>query len=219
MINGLNVPLEAALMLCVVGAALGLWAGRWQTIRRLDPRRSPSASRLQPAALFAPIDLAARRNADRATSQAVLHGQVDQLAGLRTDWDPDLREQVQGHVAAIMRAGLRRGDSFAVGDRDVITITIPGADERTAARIADRLRRSLAGLRLPNLGGNDRVTASFGVAAEQLGVTGDALIRRAQQALRVALEQGEDHVITASAIEEIFLLPPPAPAVPSATAA
>lgn len=219
MIIGLTVPLEAALMLFVAGAALGLWAGRKQAINGIDPRRRQIACQMQPDALFQAVDLAARRNADRAASQAVLHGQIDQLAGLRHGWDADVRKQVQGHIAAIMRAGLRRGDSFAVSDHDGFTITIPGADERTAARIADRLRRSLAGLRLPHIGGNDRVTASFGVAAEQCGVAGDALIRRAQQALRVAREQGEDHVITASAIEEIFLLPPPTPAVASATAA
>lgn len=219
MITGLNVPLEAALVLCIAGAALGLWAGRRRAIRRLDPRRRPLARQMQPAALFQPIDLAARRNADRATSQAVLHGQIDQLVGLRTDWGCDMREQVQGHVAAIMRAGLRRGDSFAAGGRDAFMITIPGTDERTAARIADRLRRSLEGLRLPHIGGSVRVTASFGVAAEQFGVTGDALVKRAQQALRVALDQGEDHVITASEIEEIFLLPPPAPVIPAVTAA
>jgi len=201
-ITGMDVPLEAVLMLCIASAALGLWAGR---------------RRIRPAAMVKTVDLAARRNAGRAASQAVLHGRIDQLVGPRNGWDPDIREQVRGHVAAVMRAGLRRGDSFAVGDRDAFTITIPGADERTAARIADRLRRSLAGLHLPYLSGGDQVTASFGVAAEQFGVTGDALVKRAQQALTVALEQGEDHVITASEIDEILLLP--APAIPAATAA
>lgn len=204
MITGMDVPLEAAMMLCMAGIALGLWAGR---------------RRVKPATLVHTVDLAARRNANRAASQAVLHGRIDHLVGLRNDWNSDIREQVQGHVAAVMRAGLRRGDSFAVSDRDDFTITIPGADERTAARIADRLRRSLAELRLPYLSGGDRVTASFGVAAEQFGVSGDALVQRAQQALRVAMKQGEDHVMTASEIEEILLLPAPAPVIPAATAA
>jgi diguanylate cyclase (GGDEF)-like protein len=218
-ITGVSVPLELALILCFAGLALGFWAGRRQTISRLDPRRSPLARQVHPAMLFQAVDLAARRNADRAASQAVLHGQIDQLMGLHNGWDSDIREQVQGHVAAIMRAGLRRGDSFAVCDRDQFTITIPGADERTAARIADRLRRSLAGLHLPQLGSTARVTASFGVAAEQFEVAGDALVQRARHALKVALEQGDDHVITASAIEEVIMLPPPAPAAPQTSAA
>ncbi len=218
MITGIDVPLEVAAALCLACLAAGLWAGRMLTIRQLAPRRSLVADLLPPAALLQVVDLTARRNAERAGSQAVLSGRIDQLAGLRGVWNPDIREQVQGHVAAVMRAGLRRGDSFAASQGDHFTITIPGADERTAARIADRLRRSLARLRLSHLGGNGRITASFGVAAEQFGDTGDALVRRAQQALNAALARGEGHVITASEIEDIIMLPAPA-AAPTASAA
>jgi diguanylate cyclase (GGDEF)-like protein len=218
-ISGIDVPLEVAVVLCLAGLAAGLWAGRRQAISRLDPRRHPLADLMLPAAQMQTIDLAARRNAERAGSQAVLSGRIDQLVGLRSVWNPDIREQVQGHVAAVMRAGLRRGDSFAAGEGEQFTITIPGADERTAARIADRLRRSLSQLRLPHLGGTGQVTASFGVAAEQFGDTGDALVRRAQQALNAALARGEDHVITASEIEDIILLPAPATEIPTASAA
>jgi len=209
-ITGINVPLEVAVVLSVVAMATGAWAGRGRTIRRIDPRRIPLANPMQPVINYPVDDLASRRNAVRGGSQALLHGRIDKLVGLRSGLTPDTREQVQGHVAAVMRAGLRRGDSFVVSESEGFTITIPGADERTAARIADRLRRSLEQLRLPHLGGTGQVTASFGVAADRFGETGETLVRRARQALEAALTQGEDHVITASEIEEIMLLPPPA---------
>lgn len=206
-------------MLCLATLATGLWAGRRQAIRRIDPRRS-TITNAMPAALTVPaINLAARRSAGRAVSHAVLHGRIDQPVGLSNGWNPNLREQVQGHVAAVMRAGLRRGDSYLPCDDEHFTITIPGADERTAERIADRLRRSLAKLQLPHLSGSGRVTASFGVAAEQFGDTGDALMRRAQRALNAALAQGTDHIIAASEIDEVILLPAPAADLPKASAA
>lgn len=210
MITGVNVPLEVAVMLSLAALTAGIWAGHNRAIRRLDPRLLVVANPLQVAAQHAAVDLAARRNAVRAESQAVMRVRIDQLTSLKSAWDGDTREEVLSHVAAVMRAGLRRDDRFAVCDTGSITITIPGADERTAARIADRLRRSLAQLRLPHLGGAGQVTASFGVAADRHGETGDILVRRARQALEAAMLQGHDHVVTASEVDEVMLLPPPA---------
>jgi diguanylate cyclase (GGDEF)-like protein len=211
-ITGINIPLELALLLCAGCGAAGVWAGRMLTNRRLDPRRDPLRELLKAPALSQAIDLAARRDALREGSHAVLHGRIDQLAALRTVWNADTRDQVQEHVAAVMRAGLRRGDRIAISaggsGEDNFTILIPGADERAAVRIADRLRRSLAQLRLPQLGNEARLTASFGVAADRFGESSDGLDRRARRALDAA---EADHVVPASEIEEVIMLPAPAP--------
>lgn len=211
MITGINIPLELALLLCVGCGAAGVWAGQVRANRRLDPRRNPLRELLRPAVLSQAIDLAARRDALREGSHAVLHGRIDQIAALRTVWNADTREQVHEHIAAVMRAGLRRGDRIAISaggsGEDNFTILIPGADERAAVRIADRLRCSLAQLRLPQLGNEARLTASFGVAADRFGESSDGLDRRARRALDAA---DADHVVPASEIEEIILLPAPA---------
>lgn len=207
----MNIPLELALLLCMGCGAAGVWAGQVRANRRLDPRRNPLRELLRPAVLSQAIDLAARRDALREGSHAVLHGRIDQIAALRTVWNADTREQVHEHIAAVMRAGLRRGDRIAISaggsGEDNFTILIPGADERAAVRIADRLRCSLAQLRLPQLGAEARLTASFGVAADRFGESSDGLDRRARRALDAA---DADHVVPASEIEEIILLPAPA---------
>jgi diguanylate cyclase (GGDEF)-like protein len=207
----MNIPLELALLLCMGCGAAGVWAGQVRANRRLDPRRNPLRELLRPAVLSQAIDLAARRDALREGSHAVLHGRIDQIAALRTVWNADTREQVHEHIAAVMRAGLRRDDRIAISaggsGEDNFTILIPGADERAAVRIADRLRRSLAQLRLPQLGNEARLTASFGVAADRFGESSDGLDRRGRRALDAA---DADHVVPASEIEEIILLPAPA---------
>lgn len=215
--TGIEVPLELALLLCAGFAAAGAWAGQARAIRRLDPRRNPLRDLLKPEVLSEAIDLAARRNAMRAGSRAVLHGRIDQLSACSGTWNSAARDEVREHVAAVMRAGLRRDDRIVLSGREGFTITIGGADERAATRIADRLRRALAQLSLPQLGSEARLTASFGVAAERFGDGETGLDRRARQALDAALAKGFDHVVPASEIEEVILLS--APSGPTASAA
>lgn len=215
MITGIELPLELALLLSAVGVFAGVWAGKTRAHHRLDPQPDPLRTLLQPAVLASAIDLASRRDALRHGSHAVLHGRIDQLVGFNGAWSADTRDEVREHVAAVMRAGLRRGDRIALGaaerGSDGFTIVIPGADERAAVRIAERLRRMLAHLRMPQLGDNARLTASFGVAADRFGETDIGLDQRARRALAAAVAKGEDHVVPASEIEELMLLPAPTP--------
>jgi len=225
--TGIEVPLELATLLCAATLAAGVWAGQVRTNRRLDPRRAPVddpvRELLKQENLSKAIDLAARRNAAREGAQAMLHGRIDQLAQVSELWNPATRSEVREHIAAVMRAGLRRDDRMTLGPDarggDGFTIIIPGADERTAVRIADRLRRTLAQLRLPQLGSEARLTASFGIAAERFGDGADGLDVRARRALDAALAKGADHVVPASEIEEVMLLPAPGTALPAASAA
>ncbi|UYV14363.1 GGDEF domain-containing protein [Porphyrobacter sp. ULC335] len=211
MITGIEVPLELATLLCAACIAAGAWAGHIRANRRLDPRLNPLRDLMKAENLAEAVDLAARRNARRAVSHAVLHGRIDQLAAFRSVWNADTNNQVREHVAAVMRAGLRRGDSMALAEGEGFTIIIPGADERSAVHVADRLRRSLANLRLPHLGSDARLTASFGVAADRFGDSDFGLNTRARRALDAALAKGMDHIVPASEIEEVMLLPAPTP--------
>jgi len=222
-ITGVEVPLEAAVVLCAVCAAAGQWAGHVRANRRLDPRRDPLRGLWQPAVLAEAVDLAARRDALRAGSRAVLHGRIDQLATARGGWDRQTREELSAHVAAVMRNGLRRDDHLALEPEEHagarFTIIVPGADERAAVRIADRLRRKLGQLGLAHLGASGPLTASFGVAAARHGESGAGLEGRARRALDAAMAQGTGHVVPASEIEEVILLPAPAAPPPAASAA
>lgn len=218
MITGIELPLELAALLCAGCIAAGVWAGRLRTIRRLNPQRPRQDDHLAglhtPRVFAEAVDLAARRNAMRAGSQAVLHGRIDQLAAFSQVWNSQTREEVRSHVAAVMRTGLRRNDHVTLSGEG-FTIVVPGADERAAMNIANRLRRKLARLALPQLGSGDRLTASFGVAAKRFGDgDGDAgLSQRARRALDEAVTRGADLVVPASEIEEILLLPAPAPSM------
>lgn len=222
--TGVAIPLELAAVLGACLAALGVWAGQALARHRPDCHGNaapdPLGDLMKPVALSQAIDLAARRNAIRRKPQAVLHGQIDQLAMLHNSMNRDARDQVRAHVAAVMRAGLRHGDRVALhavqsgregaGERaGGFTIFIPGADEGAGVRIANRLRRKLAQLRVPQVGNETRLTARFGVAADHFGEKAEMVDNRARRALDAAKAQDDNHVVPASEIEEILFLPAP----------
>ncbi|MCX9148563.1 diguanylate cyclase domain-containing protein [Erythrobacter sp. WG] len=219
MASGIQVPLEAAVLLCLCGAVVGGWLSNLRAGRRFDPRRNPLRDLLRHDNLGTAVDLALHRNARRQASSAVLQGRIDVLATGENRWSPDTAEAVRAHVLAVMRVGLRRQDRVAMNEGGHVSILVPGADEGAAVRVAERLGRGLGQLRLPQLGSDVRLTASFGVAAERFGESGEGLERRARRALDAAVARGSDHVVPASEIEEIRLLPPPAPTTASASAA
>jgi diguanylate cyclase (GGDEF)-like protein len=223
------VPLEWAVMLgagCAgIGAMLGVWAAQARARRRFDPpwpaAADPLRSLFKPAMLAEAISHAAQASASAGSDHAVLHGRIDQFTALQPQWDAATRDAVRGQIATVMRAGLRRGDRIALAEGTAgagFTILIPGADESAAIRIAQRLKQALGKLRLPQLGAAGQLTASFGVAAERPGDDIEVIDQRARRALEAALEQGADHVVPASAIEEILLLPAPSPAAAAESA-
>ena len=210
MITGIAVPLEAAMAASLAALLLGMYVGQERVRRRQHAAPDPLSGLFAPATLETAIDGANRRFNSRVAAQAVLRGRIDQIASLRTGWDAQTREQVLGHIAAVMQAGVRRDDSFARIEGDGFTIVMPGADERAAVGVADRLRHALAQIRLPQFGGENPFTASFGVAAGRADDSRDNLVARARAALEAAQKAGSDHVVAASEIEEVMFLPAPA---------
>lgn len=219
---GMAVPLELAAALCALCAGLGSWAGHVLARRRHDGRRAvqnnPLADLLKPSVLAQAADRATRHIALHNRAHAVLHGRIDQFAALHPAWNAQTRDEVRAHIAAVMRAGLRQGDRIALAESAAgggFTILVPGADERAAVKIADRLRHALGQLRLPQIGSPARLTASFGVAANRCGDHIDIIDQRARRALDAA---DADHVVPASEIEEIMLLPAPTPTAQASAA-
>lgn len=206
MTSGLNLPLIAVLVL----SGLLVWA----ILRPVQPperrRRTDSHDPLQELMrrdnLGPAIDLALHRNTQREASQAVLIGRIDQFAADQPGWGREARQRIVEQVAAALRVSLRRDDRVAMvagsADGDGFSILVPGADERAAVRIADRLRSKVRHLRLPRFGGGERLTASFGVAAGSLTERSERIEARARRALEVAVETGPDKVVPASAIGE-----------------
>lgn len=209
MITSIAMPLEAAAAAWLAAFGLGFVAGQAWAARKRTAPANPLAGLFAPATLGPAVNGANRRFNGTGTAQAVLHGRIDQLAMLRTGRDAATREQILSQIAGVMKAGIRRDDSFARIEGDGFTIIMPGADERAAVGVAERLRRALAEFHLTQFGADNRFTASFGVAAGRTDDNRDNLVARARAALEAAQRGGSDHVVAASEIEDVIFLPAP----------
>ena len=213
MITGIEIPLEAAIAASIAAFALGVLARRWpvaRAARRRTGSDDPLAGLSARDRLASAIINASRQSPRSGAQQAVLHARIDQMAALRTGWDGPQREAILAQVAAVMKAGVRRDDRVDTIAGDGFTIIMPGADEKAARGVAKRLGRAVAGMKFSPLAARGLFTASFGVSAGAGAVHHDILVKQARAALRAAQAAGTDHVVAASEIEEVLLLPAPA---------
>lgn len=98
------------------------------------------------------------------------------------------------------REGLRRLDVLGRVGGEEFAVAMPETDSATAAMVAERLRVAVAAREVETPQGPLHVTVSVGVASwrgddEDL----DALMKRADDALYAAKDQGRDRVVVASA--------------------
>ena len=98
-------------------------------------------------------------------------------------------EVLRGTVRGIDVAARPGGEEFAA--------ILPGAGLAEASLVATRVRRALTGRSITAAEGPITVTASFGVAAYEPGMTADDLVAAADQALYAAKAQGKDRVVAA----------------------
>lgn len=85
-------------------------------------------------------------------------------------------------------------DTVARYGGEEFVLICPGCDLETAALKAEKIRRSLAGVRQPALK-HTVMTASFGVTQFQQGDTPDLMLKRADAALYRAKELGRNRVV------------------------
>lgn len=123
---------------------------------------------------------------------------IDGFKGVNDEYGHDVGDKVLVAVSRRIRDQLRSVDLFARWGGEEFIILNPETSMEQAARLAERLRQCLFARPIEPAG---FITASFGVATEEMGETFDNLIRRADQALLAAKESGRNRVIMAD--EEI----------------
>ncbi|MBN1910474.1 MAG: diguanylate cyclase [Pirellulales bacterium] len=111
-------------------------------------------------------------------------------------------------LAGVLKNSCRAGDLVARYGGEEFVMLCADCDNATAARRAEEVRATLAGVAHPELGGQ-AVTASFGVTEIQPGDTAETMLRRADRGLLMAKAKGRNNVVqlgTGSVAEEV---PPP----------
>lgn len=134
---------------------------------------------------------------------AVVVGDVDHFKAVNDTHGHTAGDHVLRDLAYVMRKELRAFDlAYRVGGEEFALI-LPGADEPTAAALAERLRLAIGDRPIASL----PITMSFGVAASPPGVFDwDDTYLRADAALYRAKQDGRDAVRCASALGQLPLV-------------
>jgi len=112
---------------------------------------------------------------------------VDHFKRVNDTWGHHAGDEVLKRIATDAEGELRNGDIVGRFGGEEFVIVLPDATAQTALLVAERVRIAIeAG------GSNPCVTISTGVAELARGEAGDALLRRADQALYVAKAEGRN---------------------------
>lgn len=124
-------------------------------------------------------------------SHALLLCDLDHFKRVNDQLGHAVGDAVLQEVAYTMRAALRAGDSiYRVGGEEILVV-LPGAAEKDAIEISERLRTAVRERRPTGV----TVTISIGVAVSEPGVVDtDDLVSRADAALYAAKEAGRDQI-------------------------
>jgi diguanylate cyclase (GGDEF)-like protein len=105
-------------------------------------------------------------------------------------------DEVLAAVGSVTKGTVRESDFAARWGGEEFLVLLPGSDREGAAMVAEKLRISIAGVRVPEVEG---VRASFGVAAMPDDAEGpEELLRRADRAMYAAKRAGRNRVETAA---------------------
>lgn len=146
----------------------------------------------------ADLELARCRREPRALSVAIFD--ADDFKRLNDRHGHPTGDLVLQHVARTLAAAFRAVDTVARLGGEEFVVLMPGTGLVDAHRLAERCRKTVAALEIPDAEGPVRVTLSGGVS--QLDPDGDdldALIRRADRALYRAKAAGRNRIETLEA--------------------
>lgn len=125
---------------------------------------------------------------------SLLMADIDRFKSLNDRYGHATGDAVLREVAGALAGGLRAGDTAARYGGEEFAIVLRGATSREAGEIAERLRLAVAGLTPAQLGVEEAVTVSIGVATAGQEEEPAAVIARADRALYAAKAGGRDRV-------------------------
>lgn len=127
---------------------------------------------------------------------SILFFDLDRLKQVNDQFGHLSGSKVLVEAVGVVKAKLRRADKIFRFGGDEFAVTLPETDQKGAIRVAHRLRRAMRVHRFHPVEGSElSLTASFGVATyPDDGLTGEALLRHADQAMYLVKTGSRDAV-------------------------
>lgn len=117
---------------------------------------------------------------------------IDHFKKVNDTYGHDIGDRVLRFVADTSKNGIRQTDTVARWGGEEFAIVLPETDRQNALRIADKIRIALGNAQLPPVAS---IHASFGVVELSALDTLESLLKRADEAMYRAKEEGRNRVI------------------------
>jgi diguanylate cyclase (GGDEF)-like protein len=131
---------------------------------------------------------------------ALIAADIDHFKSVNDTFGHEAGDAVLKAVAAVLTSQMRPTDVLARMGGEEFAVILPETSLEAAAAVAERLRRSVAGLQIQHQSKTITVTSSFGVAAVQPDSPGiDSAMDIADKQLYLAKQAGRNRVMWESA--------------------
>lgn len=129
------------------------------------------------------------------TSFSLVFVDVDHFKNVNDSYGHPAGDEVLKKIAQILRENVRGVDVVGRYGGEEMVIGLLGADKRDAVMVAENLREKIERTEVSFEGKTIKVTASFGIAQLDSGMSVEKLIENADKALYEAKETGRNKVV------------------------
>ncbi len=193
---GLPLSMVAAAVLIALGVAdrlrdqrLALTEAQWRA------QTDPLTGVLNRRSLLERLDTACLRARGRGWPIALLFIDLDHFKEINDTFGHPAGDACLKAVIDPIQSELRQSDVIGRYGGEEFVVILNNADLAAAQPIAERIRNRVAGVRIDGFGEPIGLTCSIGVAtSEMLGVWGEHLIARADEAVYAAKRSGRNRV-------------------------
>ncbi len=120
---------------------------------------------------------------------------IDHFKSINDTYGHPVGDSVIRKVGQVIREVFRDTDVMGRYGGEEFTVVLYDCDANAAAIVAERLRKAIESVRMPNISDDFRFTTSCGLASRTLGMLSEeTLVEHADQALLVAKQTGRNRV-------------------------